>query len=210
MLSFADANLLLQTQPQDNDRIRADYGPPSFDMRNRFTANFMWAPPIAKWSNLNGRGAKLLLDGWQISGIIKARSGMPFSVRNGNSSYPSDRPDGLSTVNRYFTDYRTTRKYLNPASFAAVPMSTASKAQIRGGTLGRDAIVGPGSTVVDASIAKTFRFTERLNFQLRADAFNALNHTNYGGPVTNFSSGTFGQLTSATARTIQIAGRLTF
>lgn len=210
VLSFADANLLLQTQPQDNDKIRADYGPPSFDMRNRLTANFMWAPPITRWTSWNGRGSKWLFDGWQISGILKARSGMPFTIRNGNSSYPSDRPDGLNDVNRYFSNYRTTRKYLNPASFASVPISAASKAQIRGGNLGRYAIVGPGSIVLDASIAKTFQFTDTLKFQLRADAFNALNHTNYGGLVTNISSGTFGQLTSATARTIQIAGRITF
>jgi hypothetical protein len=152
----------------------------------------------------------MLLDGWQISGIVKARSGMPFNILNGNSSYPSDRPDGINSVNRYFTDYRTTRKYLNRASFASVPVSTASKAQVRGGTLGRYAIVGPGSLVVDASIAKSFQFTESVRFQLRADAFNSLNHANYGGMVTNFASGTFGQLTSATARTVQIAGRLTF
>jgi outer membrane receptor protein involved in Fe transport len=210
VLSFADANLLLQTPPQDNDKIRADYGPPSFDMRNRLTANFMWVPPITRWANLNNRAAKMLLDGWQISGIVKARSGMPFNILNGNSSYPSDRPDGINSVNRYFTDYRTTRKYLNRASFASVPVSTASKAQVRGGTLGRYAIVGPGSLVVDASIAKSFQFTESVRFQLRADAFNSLNHANYGGMVTNFASGTFGQLTSATARTVQIAGRLTF
>ena len=210
VLSFADANLLLQTPPQDNDKIRADYGPPSFDMRNRMTANFMWAPPIARWTGFNNRAAKLLLDGWQISGILKARSGMPLNVTNGSSSYPSDRPDGLSTANRYLPNYGTTRKYLNAASFATVPISAASKAQIRGGTLGRYGILGPKSTVFDASIAKTFQFTERLKFQLRADAFNSLNHTNYGGLVTNISSGTFGQLTSATPRTVQIAGRFTF
>jgi len=135
---------------------------------------------------------------------------MPLNITNGNSSYPSDRPDGLSTTNRYFSNYRTTRRYLNAASFASVPISAASKAQVRGGTLGRYSIVGPPSTLLDASIAKTFQFTESLKFQLRADAFNSLNHTNYSGLVTNIASGTFGQLTSATPRTVQIAGRFTF
>jgi len=210
VLSFADANLLLQTPPQDNDKIRADYGPPSFDVRHRFTGNFLWTPPITRWTNLNSRGAKILLDGWQVSGIFKARTGMPYNILNGNSSYPSDRPDFVAGVSQYLPNSSTTRQYLNPAAFAAVPISAASKAQIRGGTLGRYAIRAPGSIVLDATIGKTFYITESVNFQLKADAFNALNHTNYSGLVTNVASGSFGQLTSATARTVQLTGRLTF
>src|SRR5258707_4951163 len=41
-MSFADANLLLQTNPQDNDNIKADYGHAPFDVRQRFTATFSW------------------------------------------------------------------------------------------------------------------------------------------------------------------------
>jgi hypothetical protein len=63
---------------------------------------------------------------------------------------------------------------------------------------------------VDLSIAKNFRFTERLNLQLRGDAFNAMNHTNLGGLVTNITSSAFGHLTSATARTVQIGAKVIF
>jgi hypothetical protein len=42
------------------------------------------------------------------------------------------------------------------------------------------------------------------------DAFNALNHTNLTGIVATINSSTFGQLTAATQRTLQIGGRFTF
>jgi hypothetical protein len=97
----------------------------------------------------------------------------------------------------------------NPA-FANIVISQASGAQIRGGNLRRDEIRQPGYEDLDASLMKTFLISETVHFQLRMDTFNTLNHTNLGNPVTNVNSSTFGQLTTATARTMQIGGRLTF
>jgi hypothetical protein len=64
--------------------------------------------------------------------------------------------------------------------------------------------------VLNASLSKDFFATERVHFQLKADTFDTLNHTNLTGLVTSINSSSFGQLTSATARTIQLTGRLTF
>ncbi len=90
------------------------------------------------------------------------------------------------------------------------PISPNSSAQIRGGTLKRDDVTMPGNVTLDATLAKTLNITETVHFQLKADLFNALNRTNYSGLVTNTASGSFGQLTSATARTMQLTGRFTF
>jgi hypothetical protein len=209
VLSYGEANLLLQDSPQDNNNIHAEYGLAPFDVRNRFVANGLWTLPLNQWTHTDGRAAGLLLGGWQVSGIFTGQTGLPINILNSSSSYPSDRPDP-GTVSPYLSNYRKTLNYLNPEGFTQVPISPLSGAQIRDGLLGRDAIEQPGSINLDASLGKTFSITERVKLQMKADAFNSLNHTNLSGLVNNVSSSSFGQLTSATARTMQLTGRITF
>ena len=97
----------------------------------------------------------------------------------------------------------------NPG-LAIIAISAPSGAQLRGGNFRRDEVRQPGYLDLDASLQKTFSYSDRFQFQLRLDTFNALNHTNLGNPVATVNSSTFGQLTTATARTMQIGGRLTF
>jgi hypothetical protein len=88
------------------------------------------------------------------------------------------------------------------------------------GQVGRNTLRAPGSVVVDMSIQKDFRFGENQRAQFRAEAFNAFNKANMGGPgTTPFDasgrpSSTFGvteQITSGgTPRTIQLGLKYTF
>jgi hypothetical protein len=101
-------------------------------------------------------------------------------------------------------------EYNGEPGLASIAISQASGAQVRGGNFRRDEVRQPGYEDLDASLLKTFVITESVLFQLRMDTFNALNHTNLGNPVNTINSSTFGQLTTATARSVQIGGRLTF
>jgi hypothetical protein len=101
-------------------------------------------------------------------------------------------------------------QYLNPATFIAVPIVAASGRQVHPGDLGRYAIRAPGMWNLDLSAAKNFNITERMKLQLRGDAFNSLNHTNLSGITTNITSSAFGQLTTATSRSIQIGAKFIF
>lgn len=208
-MAFEEANLLLQENPQDSNNIRADYGVTPFDIRNRLSINFLYQTQFSKVFNVSSRVGKALIDGWQISGIFKEHSGLPYNILNGDSSYPSDRPDFVSS-NYYLPVNAMKRQWLNPAAFASVPISTASGAQIRGGTLARDAVRLPRLTQLDATLGKTFSVTNTVKFELKADMFDALNHTIYSSMVTNYASSSFGQLTGATSRTMQLTGRITF
>jgi outer membrane receptor protein involved in Fe transport len=209
-MSLGDSNLLLETAPQDADNIKADYGLSPFDVKETFSGNFLWNMPLYRLMNLQNRVVKTATDGWQLSGVISANTGMPANVKDNNSAYPSDRPDPVSGVNQYLGNSNDTLKYLNPAAFSTPAISSLSGAQIRGGYLGRDAVRQLGAATVNASLAKNFSITDKSKIQFRADTFNLLNHTNLSGLVTDISSGSFGQLTSATARTMQLALRLTF
>jgi hypothetical protein len=209
-ISLGGASVVGGGAPQDNNNIQADRGPTPLDVRNNFNASFAYTLPFEQWTGLNGRGSRLLLGGWQLSGILSANDGLPFNITNGSSSYPADRPDIVAGANQIFGNYTSTLQYLNAAAFATIPIVKASGAQARPGDLGRNAIFGLGMWNLDASLAKRFAVTERVHLQLRGDFFNAFNHTNLSGLVTDISKGSFGQLTSATARTLQIGARLEF
>jgi hypothetical protein len=59
------------------------------------------------------------------------------------------------------------------------------------------------------SVIKAIRIREKINFELRAEAKNALNHPNWGGPQLSPTNATFGQITSAQGgRAITIQGKL--
>src|ERR1700680_323241 len=64
--------------PQDPSNLRGSYGPAEYDVRHSFNANYVWEPPVkALW---RGRGWDSLVQGWQVSGTIFARSGFPYTV----------------------------------------------------------------------------------------------------------------------------------
>ncbi|HTV55857.1 MAG TPA: carboxypeptidase regulatory-like domain-containing protein [Terriglobia bacterium] len=195
---------------QNYNNIRADHGPTNYDIPNHFTLDFVYMLPFDRWAGLTGRGARMLIGGWQLSSVFTAESGGPDNVENGNSSYPDDRPDLVNGVDPYFSNYRSTLQYVDPSAFAQVPLVSASGAQERPGNLSRMFLRDPGSWVVDLGVAKNFLLREGMNLQFRGDFFNGFNHTNLGGLDTDTSDSTFGRLTSATARTIQLGAKLTF
>ena len=76
----------------------------------------------------------------------------------------------------------------------------------------RGVIEGPGFNRLDVGVFRNFRLFESVAFQLRGEAFNVANHTNWQGVGTTATTqSTFGQVTSARdARILQVAGKITF
>ena len=64
------------------------------------------------------------------------------------------------------------------------------------GTLGRNAITGPGFVNTDFSVTKDTKITERLNLQFRTEMFDIFNNANFGNPVLTATSGSFGRISS--------------
>ena len=93
-------------------------------------------------------------------------------------------------------------------AYAAAPPSQTSLAP----TAHRGTIQGPGFNVLNLAVHRNFRIYERLNLQLRMEAFNALNHTNVQTVTTSSAGGgTFGEVTGyRDARVVQFAGRIDF
>lgn len=111
--------------------------------------------------------------------------------------------------------------YFNPANFSnanllaldSIASSDASKLPYYTyGSLPRNALRGPGYTNLDMAISKHFRFSEgKLDMELRMDAFNVFNHTEFQNPDITITDSTFGQIsTTYPGRILQLALHFAF
>jgi hypothetical protein len=200
-----------------------NYGSADYDIRNSFSASYVWQTPF-KFGNKYVNGA---LGGWTLSQNFFARSGLPFTVIDGNVSITN------------YTPLNPTAQVLGPAQQSCVnglsnclafnqfaTATTAFPNQIRNG------FRGPGFFDSDFTINKNFKLTERMAFGIGANFYNIFNHPNFTNPDNNFADGdpaqggTFGKILTTTApptgpygafapglpsgRIIQFQGKLVF
>jgi hypothetical protein len=71
---------------------------------------------------------------------------------------------------------------------------------LRQGTLGRNAVRGFSLNQLDLSVQRRFPITERWALDFSADAFNVLNHPNFGQPNRDLTSDLFGRATAMFGR----------
>jgi len=64
--------------PQDPNSLRGAYGPADYDVRHSFNGSYVWEVPVK--AALSGRGPDSLVKGWQVSGTVFARTGLPYTV----------------------------------------------------------------------------------------------------------------------------------
>ncbi len=173
--------------PQDDNNLRANWARAQSDVRQRFVFSPIWLLPIGegkRWLNRAGPLNRLIGD-WELSGIFAKQTGLPFTVFSGtdfsNSNSTSPRPDrtcsgvGPQTVSEWFNPSCFTTSALQADLTAGTP---------RFGNSGRNILSAPGLLNLDVSLMKRFKVTERLQMQIRAEAFNLLNHANFGAPNT--------------------------
>ena len=213
--------------PQNDLCIRCDYGPSDFDVTNRVAASLIYDLPIGQgrlWAP-SSKIVDAVVGGWEFTTLADLQSGIPFNMgyANNNASTntiaggtPATRPNYVSGQS-FFTSHPTAGKsglWVNPAAWQ----------QPAPGFLGdsaRNMLYGPGYQEFDMSIDKNFNmpYNEHHQFQIRFDAFNALNHANFGNPDKYWTNSTGGSITGPNAapgsannggRELQLAARYTF
>jgi len=191
------------TGPPNPFDLQSGRGPADFDQTIRYNLALNYLTPHVDVTGFKS----VLANGWQVNAIASLQTGLPFTVLSGTdrslSGIGNDyadiignpiRPSGVSKVKQYF----------NTAAF--VPAVTGTF-----GNIGRNSLRGPGYADVDASVFKDFFDGERIHAQFRAEAFNTLNRVNFANPVSTVSSGTYGQITSASSpRVFQFGLKLLF
>ena len=162
---------------QDSYNVRNDRGLSDFDARHRFVVSGVY--------NLPFKGNRFV-EGWEVSTIVQSQTGNPLNFHTtttGPTGQATQRPNVIGPV---------------PTGFFPAPSGNA--AQIGWipnagnfflnpgnalGNLGRNVIIGPGFNNLDFAIVKTTKITERVSWQIRADAFDLLNHANFTQPTQN-------------------------
>lgn len=198
--------------------LRVCRGPSDFDIRHLVNANFIYELPFGKgkFFGENASGfVNQLIGGWSVSGIYTYRSGLPFSVTTGSFpvSYLVDSPavlnGNLSALSGAIHDDGSSIQF-----FGDVDNALAQFRNPFGGETGNRNNLRTGSFWnLDLGISKSFSLPwEGHRLQIRADAFNALNHNVFGTPNANFNSSSFGQITTSASspREFQFAIRYDF
>jgi len=202
------------TSPQNSYDIRSEYQRATLDRRHVFTLNYVYELPFFR---LQKDFVGKVLGGWEASGIVVVNTGLPFSVTTSNfdaaglgliNANPAARPNLLCDPNEnapHGVQWVTNQCFqLNPNN-AAVGLPNTP------GTTPRGIIDGPPTQRVDLSMMKNLRFTERFSAQIRAEAFNIFNHTNFRTISTNITAANFGVVTAVRdPRTMQFGLKLIF
>jgi hypothetical protein len=192
--------------------LRYDRGSGTLDRRNIFSANYIYTLPFYK--NGGSEWRRQVLGGWEISGITVAESGSPANVTYspdvlGLGGGTNNRPNLVASAR----GPKVQKQWFNAAAFVA-PVAPWLGGPNQGfGNAGKDAVVGPGLFNSNLSLFKTFPLSRegRTTLQLRAESFNAFNHTEFQNIDTGFTDSAFGQVTSTyDPRVLQFGAKLNF
>lgn len=173
----------------------AEWGPAFHDARHNVTVSGTWQLPIgrdrrfgANWS----RAVDAIAGGWQLGGIVTARTGLPVTVidsraRSLQGERGSERPN---CVGDWKPDDQTLGQWLDINGFAAATLGTFGNCPV-------GVARAPGYKNVDVMLGKRFAFSDSRYGEVRLEAFNVFNIPSFGPPARDIATpNTFGQITS--------------
>ena len=198
-----------QTQSNPFD-LKADYGNNNFDVRHSFNASLLYELPFGSGKRWKLSGVSdALLGGWQMGGIINARTGVPVDLRitRPDVVYRHNATGAITAAPVLIGGVPVTTAIVNTPGGGAsrnirrpdvVPgvdpflktgrltfVNPAAFATPQPGTFGnyvRNTLHGPGLTQFDLTLAKSVRIHEQKDVEFRAEIYNLLNHSNFANP----------------------------
>jgi outer membrane receptor protein involved in Fe transport len=162
--------------------------------RSAFTGSGLYKLPFGKNQMFlnNGGLVNYIVGGWEISPIVAWQSGLPFSLSYDScgASIPGDAPcqpnGSAGSLKTGLSGFGTSAKYFTPpglgGAFTAPGLDTI-------GNIKRNTAWGPRFFNADLSVSKAVTFHERYEAKFRMDAYNVVNHINYGNPSGSVQSG---------------------
>ncbi len=225
----------------DNAQPNLERSRANFDITHAFKANFTYELPIGDGHKLapSNHIVSRLVGGWSTGSIFTWQTGSPYSILSAqgllNRAARSSRETAFTTQTLgqlknqqgVFVQSDGTVFALNPAlvnadgTGAADPGLTCAPSVTGGfcnpqpgqdGNIPLNFFSGPAFFDWDLSMAKRFKFTERVGLDFRAEAFNVLNHPVFFVGDQNINSPSFGQSTStlSSPRVLQLSLKILF
>ena len=185
---------------QNSYDLRSDHGLSSFDARQRLVLRGIYELPF--------RGNRFL-SGWQMAAIFQAQSGNPINIVTTNTTVTGVPGTLRPNVTGPIAILGSVDEWFDTGVFTPVAGF---------GNLGRNVVIGPGFDNLDFSMMKKTQFRDRLEMDLRAEAFDLLNHANFGQPGNVVGTPTFGRIVntrfptgeSGSSRQLQFGAKLMF
>ena len=193
--------------PQNENDLAAEKGP-ACDVRHRAAFSAVYELPSFQardWKRAVTRN-------WTLSGIYQIQSGFPFTISVFGDTANAGTIVGENPIRANYTGQpvfgtgtRTTAEWFDPAAFRTPAAYTF-------GNVGRNTVYGPGMQTMDLALVRSFALAERLHMEIRGEAFNALNHSNWDTPNRFVNTPQFGTITEASTpgREFQMSARLSF
>ncbi len=204
------------------EALSSERGPNGQIPRHRFTFTEVWEVPLGRGRRFGSAmpvALDALIGGWQLSTIWTMRSGMPVNVSlAGNGTDPNTgsrytflnrnggtlRPNLVGDPNANSDANKDRFNFLNASAYALQPVNTPGNAP-------RNSAWGPGYFTVDLSLVKRMSLGQARYVDLRLEAFNLFNRTNYMDPNSSWGSSNFGVISNAfEKRVMQVAARIAF
>jgi hypothetical protein len=182
------------------------------DRTHTFVQSLIYELPFGKGKKwLNTGVASWIAGGWQVTGVLSLETGAPFSVTASATSLNAPSNVQVANINGSFHKL----KGIGPGNnwFDTSVFSQPTTAAY--GNTGQNAYVGPGFFNLDASAFRRFPITERVNLELRGEAFSLTNTPQFGTPSSSVSNADFGQINGASGgatgnRVMELAAKITF
>jgi hypothetical protein len=190
-----------------------DYARLNWDRRVTYAQSFIYELPFgANRHYLQHGPAAVVLGGWHVSTVMSAITGTPLFLTA--SSKILNAPGNTQVPNQVAPFHKLgsiSKQWFDTNAF--VPPTTAAY-----GNTPKNAYSGPRLVTLDGSLMRAIPLHESISLQLRADAFNLMNHPTFANPGTSQTSSNFGQITSTAnassptpnQRVLQFAARLSF
>jgi hypothetical protein len=179
------------------------------DIPHNFVASFVWDLPWGSGRRFEPHGlAGVLLNGWQLAGIVTLQSGVPIAITqvtnfNAFAGFGTQRPNRVADPTLPSAD-RSTARWFNTDAFQVAPQFTL-------GNSSRNPVRGPGYQNLDMALIKRTAIGRRPVLELRLEAFNLTNTPPLAQPAGVVGAGGFGSITAAgDPRVLQIGVKLHF
>jgi hypothetical protein len=189
---------ILDTDPsinvlQNPHSVRGNYGAADYDVRNYFSATFVFTD-VLRHSGFHW-GPNRAFGGWTLSTNWFWRSGMPFSIIDSSAIAPllGLNYSGAILASAVTNVPGSCNNAVNSPCLNASQFAPAANGAPSGfGTMGRNSVYGPHFFDADLALMKDIAINEHVTFSFGAQAYNAFNHPNFDQPVNDISNPQFG------------------
>jgi hypothetical protein len=179
------------------------------DIPHVFAVSGIWIIPVGRGQAHSPGGiVGAIVSDWSLAGALTMQSGVPIAVSQATNNnlfagFGMQRPD-ITGDPELPAGERSESRWFDTSAFSMAPQFTLGNAS-------RNPVRGPSYRNLDLALSRRVPMSAGTVLEVRAEAFNVTNTTQFGAPNGSFGSAAFGTITTAAdPRVIQVAVKVIF